>query len=535
MEHGDPHALELVPEQLFGERYKVVKPIGKGGMGRVYLVEDLRLGGKTRALKLTRPLPEERRSFLPEAELLSELDHPHLPAIVDYFPPDEEGVACIVMEYIPGDTLAQRFERYGLKLGFAFVLDVLIDLCEVLTYLHAQSPPIVFRDLKPANVLLGRHDQAVLVDFGIARRYRPSQLNDTFRLGTPGFAAPEQLRGEQSDGRTDLYGLGALAYFLLSAGQFAIRHRGPMGKALQDDVPIDFVFLLERLLANEPDRRPQTARELLNELQAVKLELVGGADQSLNYSNNGHDREKTAIVAVASAYPGAGATFVALALSSALDRAGISHALVEYPGRDAELYSLLNGAKRMPGDAVFASADGRQPAAPAWRHGNAAYYPLDPEGAATANRNPDKEFTKWIRRLGVPLVLLDVSSRWDEPDVTDWLLRSADRITMVADCYPAKWSTRRQAACLEIHLQANRRFIVFDWIANRDQPFADRNNWLSLLPVQPEAHLPELPGPSVLEAIWRGEGMPKDAATQRIFERVFSRVIRSYSKAAQRS
>lgn len=87
--------MELIPGQLFGERYRIVMPIGKGGMGRVYLAEDVRLGGKVRALKLTRPLPDERRSFLPEAQVMSELDHPHLPAIVDYYPPNDEGVVVL--------------------------------------------------------------------------------------------------------------------------------------------------------------------------------------------------------------------------------------------------------------------------------------------------------------------------------------------------------------------------------------------------------------------------------------------------------
>ncbi|MFB9275104.1 serine/threonine-protein kinase [Cohnella cellulosilytica] len=522
----NPHRDELIltPGQLFGERYRIAMAIGKGGMGRVYLAEDTRLGGKPRALKLTRPLPEERRSFLPEAQLLSELDHPHLPAIVDYYPPDADGVACIVMDYIAGDTLADRFERYGLRLGFPFVLDVLIDLTNVLTYLHAQTPAVVFRDLKPANVLLGHGDKAVLVDFGIARRYREHKTSDTLQLGTPGFAAPEQLRGEQSDERTDLYGLGALAYFLLSGGRFAMRHRGTIAQALQEDVPVDFAHLLGRMLAAEPADRPRSADELLEELHRIKLDLVGTDGLPPPSREAERHRSDTRVVAMLSAYPGAGATFAALALSAALNRQGKAHALVECPGGEAELYALLNGERRMPRNAVFARADGRQAAAPAWREGAAAYYPLHPGEETAVNRTPGKELAKWIRRLGAPLALLDVSSRWDHPEVADFVLRAADVLVLTADCYPAKWSARRQAACAELHAQAERRSIRCVWIANRDQPFRDRGGWLSLFPESPEACLPELPSDVMLNALWRGRGFPGDERTARAMERAFRRL-----------
>ncbi len=534
MDNSQMHGLELEPGMLFGDRYRIAMPIGRGGMGRVYLAEDTRLGGKMRALKLTRPLPEERRAFLPEAQLLSELDHPHLPAIVDYYPPDASGVACIVMEYIAGDTLAERFERYGLRLGFPLVLDVLIDLTNVLTYLHSLAPAVVFRDLKPANVLLGQGDKAILVDFGIARRYREHKTSDTLQLGTPGFAAPEQLRGEQSDERTDLYGLGALAYFLLSGGRFAMRHRGAIAQALQEDVPADFSLLLGRMLEVEQADRPRSADELLEELSRIKLELVGldGFSPSAAQEQE-QSRADTRVIALVSTYPGAGATFASLALSATLGSQSKAHALVECPGGDAELFALLNGERRMPKSAVFARADGRQATVPAWREGAAAYYPLRPEEEPAVNREPGKELGKWIRRLGVPLVLLDVSSRWEHPATMDYVLRTADLVALVADCYPAKWSPRRQSACAELFGQAERRGIRSLWIANRDQPFDDRSSWLALFPEAPAAILPELPSSLMLNALWRGEGFPRDERTGRTMQRALRSVMSLLSERSR--
>ncbi len=527
--------LDLKFGELFEDRYRIVMPIGKGGMGRVYLAEDIRLGGKARALKLMRPLPDERRSFLPEAQLLSELDHPHLPAIVDYYPPNQEGVACIVMDYIAGDTLAERFDRYGLRLPFQVVLRILMHLGEVLVYLHGQNPSIVFRDLKPSNVLLDRNNKAILVDFGIARRYRSEMQSDTLQLGTPGFAAPEQLRGEQSDTRTDLYGLGALAYHLLSGGQLAIRHRGALKRALQGDVPHEFTLLLERLLANDPDDRPQSASELcaefINMLQENegtdhRNDLYGSLSLEVSSPYNETKKEGVIVVALASAYPGAGATYASLALSSSLSRSGIAHALVECPGGEAEMHVLLNGSRKMPRGAVFAEASGQRASVPAWRNGKAIYYPLDPNDHVMDR--PDGPFASWLRRLGVPLVLLDVSSRWEQTELREWIVRTVDRIGMVVDCYPVKWTPRRQAACMELQNQANHRRIKIDWIANRDQLFPDRKQWLSVFPSRPEAYLSDLSGSLMLNSLWRGEGFPTDPQAILAVDTALSKWISSF-------
>jgi len=505
--------------ELFAGRYRVGMQIGKGGMGRVYLAEDMRLNGKLVALKVTKPLPEERDAFVSEAKLMCGLSHPHLPAIVDYYPPDSTGLACIVMDYIAGDTLAERFERFGLRLPFQLVLKYLIQLCEVLAYLHAQSPPIVFRDLKPSNVLIDRKDQAVLVDFGIARRYRPGETSDTLQLGTPGFAAPEQLRGDQSDARTDLYALGALAYFFLTGGHFAMRHKGSMRSALQGDVPGTFIALLERLLSSDPNLRPQSAVQLREELMTFRQSSgKGSEEESFNDGRPVPSQEGNGVivVAVASAYPGAGATFCALAASAALNRAGISHALVECPGiiEDAEMYTLLDGEKRMPRGAVFADASGMQPSSPTWREGSATYYPIDPS-KQSAGIELGSMFTQWLRRLGVPIVLLDVSSRWTSAKTQAWLRDSVDRIWMVADCFPSKWTSLRQQACVSLQVADRKasRQVAFDWIANRDQSFPNRKAWMELFPMKPAALIPHIDSGSMLAALWKGQGLPADRKT----------------------
>jgi len=505
-----PH---LEPGDCIGGRYRIAAPIGSGGMGSVYLAEDLRLQGKLRALKLTAALSGERDAFIREASLLSALSHPLLPDIVDYFPPGDEGMAVIVMDYVQGESLGERFVKSGRRLPFPRVRHYLEQLGEALCYLHAQRPQIVFRDLKPANVMIDRHDQAILVDFGIARPYRPEAAADTERLGTPAFAAPEQIAGRQTDARSDLYSWGALAFYLLSGGRAAIRcSAGRHARLLQDDVPAEFRDLLDETLTEMPEARPQGADELLRRLrQAFTVRQPfedAPREAALARSDCGKRETGVSVIAVLSAYPGAGATLATLGLSRWLSEEGVHHAVAECPGGEPELYALLNGASDMPARAAFADPTGAGPTVPVWRRGTAAYYPLDPKEPGAGA--PEERFSAWLRRLGVPVVLLDVSSRWQAAGVAEWLAScGVQSIWWVADCLPAKWSPRLQREAAELHAKvAGSGDASAGWIANRDHRFAHRDDWLACFPAKPIACIPWLPAPDIVQAVWRGEGWP---------------------------
>ncbi len=503
---------QLEPGDCIGGRYRIAAQIGRGGMGSVYLAEDLRLLGKLRALKLTAALPGERDAFIREASLLSALSHPLLPDIVDYFPPGGDGIAVIVMDYVPGESLGERFVKSGRRLPFPRVRHYLEQLGETLCYLHAQRPQIVFRDLKPANVMIDQLDRAILVDFGIARPYRPEASADTERLGTPAFAAPEQIAGRQTDARSDLYSWGALAFYLLSGGQAAIRYpAGRHARLLQDDVPAAFRDLLDETLAEDPGARVQSADDLLGRLhQASSLQQpYGDASREAESAQCGRGKRETgvSVVAVLSAYPGAGATLATLGLSRWLSDEGVHHAVAECPGAEPELYALLNGARDMPARAAFADPTGAGPAAPVWHRGTAAYYPLDPQ--ASGARAPEERFSAWLHRLGVPVVLLDVSSRWLTAGVADMLASSGlQSIWWVADCLPAKWSPQLQREATGLQARVAESGAASGWVANRDHSFTHRDDWLACFPAMPAACIPWLPAADIVQAVWRGEGWP---------------------------
>jgi serine/threonine protein kinase len=211
----------LTPQSKLHSRYLILKNIGQGGMAAVYLAHDLR-GGLSVAIKEMSQEglpPDELRealaSFESEARLLTHLRHANLPRVYETF--SERGRHYLVMDYIAGETLEQFQQRAGgVALPEVQVLGWARQLCDVLAYLHEQRPPVIFRDLKPANIMLTAGGQIKLIDFGIARVFAPGRTRDTQVLGTPGFAPPEQYGKAQTDARADVYALGCTLYQLLT-------------------------------------------------------------------------------------------------------------------------------------------------------------------------------------------------------------------------------------------------------------------------------------------------------------------------------
>ena len=208
---------------LLQKRYRILRKIGGGGMGTVYLAEDARLQGRRCAIKEMSPAqlaPGDRNwsieAFRQEAQMLANLDHPGLTRVTDFFA--EGGCWYLTMDYVEGETLEARLARarHG-RLSVDEALRIMRQLFEVLTYLHNREPQVIFRDLKPANIMLTDGNEVKLIDFGIARFFKPGQTQDTVQLGTPGYAAPEQYGGlSQSDPRTDIYSLGAVLHQMVT-------------------------------------------------------------------------------------------------------------------------------------------------------------------------------------------------------------------------------------------------------------------------------------------------------------------------------
>lgn len=200
-------------------KYEILKLIGQGGMSKVYLAMDKRLNKQWAVKEIEKRGRDKNneviiQSAIAEANMIKRLDHPALPRIVDII--DNGQVIFVIMDYIEGEPLSKILDEYGAQ-PQELVIDWAKQLCEVLDYLHTCDPAIIYRDMKPANVMLKPDGHLKLIDFGIAREYKEQNLADTVSLGTKGYAAPEQFGGKgQTDARTDVYCLGVTLYHLVT-------------------------------------------------------------------------------------------------------------------------------------------------------------------------------------------------------------------------------------------------------------------------------------------------------------------------------
>ncbi|MGZ3582638.1 MAG: protein kinase domain-containing protein [Ktedonobacterales bacterium] len=211
----------MAPQTLLRGRYLIVKNIGQGGMAAVYKATVLKTGALVAVKEMSQEglSPEELRealdSFDSEARMLQKLQHPNLPRVYESF--SENARHYLVMDFIDGQTLEERQRAAGGgALSEEAVLGWARQVCAVLSYLHTRTPPIIFRDLKPANIMVTPAGDIKLIDFGIARVFRHGRTQDTQVLGTPGFAPPEQYGKAQTDPRADIYSLGCTLYQLLT-------------------------------------------------------------------------------------------------------------------------------------------------------------------------------------------------------------------------------------------------------------------------------------------------------------------------------
>jgi cellulose biosynthesis protein BcsQ len=198
---------------LLDGRYRMVCTLGKGGMSTVYLAENIKLGTLW-AIKEIPKRADSKIDMLVEPNILKKLNHPALPRIYDII--DDSNYIFIIVDYIDGTSLDKELARVG-KFPENTVISWADQICDVLRYLHNFKPnPIIYRDMKPSNIMLTSEGNIKLIDFGIAREYKAQSDNDTVYIGTRGYAAPEQYGGGQTNIATDIYNLGVTLYHLLT-------------------------------------------------------------------------------------------------------------------------------------------------------------------------------------------------------------------------------------------------------------------------------------------------------------------------------
>jgi serine/threonine protein kinase len=277
---GSLTTIPLLPVQatlnLLHGRYQLLEKVGTGGFGAVYKARDMQRRDHLVAIKAIEldalsaaQAIEATDTFHRELSLLSDLNHPSLPRIHAHF--TDTNHWYLVMDFIHGEPLDEYVRQIpDARLPAPEVIEIGLQICAVLHYLHQLDPPIIFRDIKPENIMRTPGGRLYLIDFGIARRFKPGQAKDTTPLGSPGFAAPEQYGKAQTTTRTDLYGLGATLYSLLTGYDLTTTsfHLPPI-LSLCPTLPIPLAELITSMLELDPENRPASSLTVQTTLKAT--------------------------------------------------------------------------------------------------------------------------------------------------------------------------------------------------------------------------------------------------------------------------
>lgn len=296
------------------DHYKISSMLGKGGISTVYLAFD-EMRGRSVAIKITKKGKNTQNfetiiaGFKAELDLLKRFHNPHLPQIYDAI--TKPDMMLIIMDYIDGEPLERILKEQG-PIHENEVIDLGKGLCDILDYLHTLNPPVIYRDMKPGNIMVRSSGEITLIDFGTAREYKPTNTADTICLGTVGYAAPEQFGGMgQTDCRTDIYGLGVTLYQAVtginpSEPPYEIRPIRTINPALS----LGLEYIIEKCVKRDPAERYQSAKDVLFDLnnidriekrqKRVLKRLIGTFSRSTRSKKNGKNGSETSCVVISS-------------------------------------------------------------------------------------------------------------------------------------------------------------------------------------------------------------------------------------------
>ena len=308
--------------QVLFDRYKVVDLIGTGGSAKVYLAEDTKVGSKV-ALKIVEKSLQNGVGMT-EKDLLKELRHSAIPVIVDI--EEDASCICLVEEYVEGSALS----HFKSRLTEEEVMDVIYQLCDVLKYLHESfEEPIIYRDMKPDNIIRMANGRLKLIDFGIAVKGVDAVAETEAYYGTRGYAAPEQLSYGKVNEKTDIYALGVCAYYLLTGRNLSHQpYRLLPVRELNSEVTQGLADLIGKCTETLPGKRYQSAAQIMKAIE--DLRNTDGRINDYEVLKNIGGR----VMAVTGIKRGIGVTHAALQLAFAFRDQGKKVALIEWQPRD---------------------------------------------------------------------------------------------------------------------------------------------------------------------------------------------------------
>jgi len=303
-------------------RYKIVDLIGSGGSSNVYLAENMRIGNLV-AIKVVSN-KDSHVNLIEEKDLLKELRHSAIPIIVDI--EEDEDRLYLVEEYVEGMPLGSL----KLQLSEEEMKDIMLQLCDVLLYLHTSfNEPIIYRDLKPDNIIRMNNGRIKLVDFGIAVKHSEMSAKPTVHYGTRGYAAPEQLSYSKSNEKTDIYALGVSVYYMLTGKNLSQPpYRLKPIREVNPEISPEFSAIVNKTIETLPIKRYQNVTQLIHDLKHIGRRHKGEED-FLSF------KEKSRLVVTCcGARRGIGTTHMVFTLGTYFAQLGKRTAIIEWQNRD---------------------------------------------------------------------------------------------------------------------------------------------------------------------------------------------------------
>lgn len=243
-------------------KYEVIKILGKGGMGTVYLCKNIRLDNLW-AIKEVKKDSKNNRDILLEPNILKNLKHPGIPRIVDIF--YEKNNFYMVQDYIEGQTLKEHMKEKGF-IGSENICKIVLSICDIIAYLHSLNPPIIYRDLKPSNIMITPDEKVFLIDFGISEMYKVYDKNHTICMGSKGYAAPEQYGFGQSSKQTDIYGIGMIMYFMATVRDSYTGLEPLIDYNYDKNIDNDLKKIIQKCVQIHVENRYESIENLKNEI-----------------------------------------------------------------------------------------------------------------------------------------------------------------------------------------------------------------------------------------------------------------------------
>jgi serine/threonine protein kinase len=504
----------MIGSIYFG-KYRIIKQIGKGGMSQVFLAKNIKLGNKLAIKRVNKK--NNAINLLVEPSILKDLNHPLIPHIVDI--EEDREYLYIIEEYIEGVNLAV-YKNINKNIDEEMIVNTAIQMCDVLEYLHSRKPyPIIYRDMKPENIIMSDEDTIKFVDFGIARQFKHNNDTDTVLIGTKGYCAPEQYVSEcQSDTRTDIYSLGVTLYYLATGKNLSSPPYNLVPiRELNNNYSSELEKIIIKCTHNNPENRFQSAKDIKEEL----LEII---DTPKTMNNTTYSVIKQKTIGVISLTKRAGATFFATNLAIALSGKNIITSLIELPYEEPYIYDMV-GISNYNKEyySILNEIDNENPIhrEKITKIKNILYLVIDPTKRKIASWDDNKSMKIIYSAKESLISIIDIGNNYFN---VENILDEFDLLYVIYDAMPpdlmANYSLHEK---IYKYNEASKKV---RFVLNKDNKGINKKTLNKYLGIKPNITIPDMPLELIYKAIYNKKYPYEEPKLKNTFDICFSDIYR---------